>query len=291
MAEDTSEVTFVCPLCGKEKPAEKKIRQHIDAKEDHQHKRHSYNTDITIPMKHPNIIPENSSKSLHNKIKKAGEMINEGKIEDIDELNNIAIKRIEEEANTHRSHIMRVFEDEDVDYHWKGRKPSLYADQLTENQKDILKEYVRRDKPELTNGRDGEITTPQGRIAKAQDTTTSTVKDTIQNYGWILGYDADDIIQQEPKGEVVTEGVEEALKNDMEEESEQFHKESADDGETVELSIEPLHMIHLEKLADAEVDFDVQVVIQEKQFDAVKKLIKCGHEELAEEVNKGVYIQ
>ena len=56
--------------------------------------------------------------------------------------------------------------------------------------------------------------------------------------------------------------------------------------------IGPENLEDLEALHNADVSFEIAVTItiKEKQFEAVKKLIKADYDELAEEVNEGCYM-
>lgn len=260
MATDTTNVKYKCPFCDRTKQTEKRVRQHISSKSDSAHGRHSYDTDRTIEAIHDSIIPDNSSKSVHDEIKTAGERVIEGVDGYPDALDNGGLKKIAEAAGTHHSHVMRVFNDEHIDFSWRGCTPPTVASELSENQMVVLKELNNSpgaDYKEITN---------------AIDVDRAQVQTTIEKYSWLLDYDRDGIVDSTFEG---TERVENI--------PDDFNKvEDNDDDYTDDMKNELLNA-----LEDADVEYEVNVSVTEDSWDATKKLLKNDHDDVAEKVNNG----
>lgn len=317
--DDVTDLSYQCPFCDTTKPTEKRVRQHIDEKMDNNHRGHGYDTDRTIETVYEGeLVPSNTSRSMHDKIAKAARMINNGEVDEVEELDNDGIKKLAEKAGTDKSHVVRVLKEEDIEYSWRGRI-NTHPDTLTEKQIDTLRIYDEKGRPDIPDFEDnshdktelsiiGELT----RESEYSNNNTSGVKDTIEQYSWMLEYDGEEILGEQTSGHEGKEktegsvdvseavgrisGGDEVVADGSSERHETFSAPDMEDSRSPSVDLSGLSEVDVEALeaysamVDAGVDVQFEVIINEDQFEVVKKLIKAGHEELAEQVNEGAYM-
>lgn len=317
--DDVTDLSYQCPFCDTTKPTEKRVRQHIDEKMDNNHRGHGYDTDRTIETVYEGeLVPSNTSRSMHDKIAKAARMINDGEVDEVEELDNDGIEKLAEKAGTDKSHVVRVLKEEDIEYSWRGRI-NTHPDTLTEKQIDTLRIYDEKGRPDIPDFEDnshdktelsiiGELT----RESEYSNNNTSGVKDTIEQYSWMLEYDGEEILGEQTSGHEGKEktegsvdvseavgrisGGDEVVADGSSERHETFSAPDMEDSRSPSVDLSGLSEVDVEALeaysamVDAGVDVQFEVIINEDQFEVVKKLIKAGHEELAEQVNEGAYM-
>lgn len=258
MATDTTSVKYKCPFCDRALQTEKRVRQHISSKSDSDHLGHDFDTDRTIEAIHDSIIPENPSKSIHKEIKTAGERVIEGAEGYPNALDNDGLKDIAEAADTHHSHVMRVFKDELIDFSWKGCTPPTHASDLSENQMLVLK---RLNKSPNADYKD---------ITSNIDVDRAQVQTVIEKYSWLLDYDRSEIADSTFEGTERVENIPDDF-NEVKDGDDDFNDDMKNE--------------LLNALEDSDVEYEVNVTVTEDNWDATKKLVKNDHDDIAEKVN------
>lgn len=176
-------------------------------------------------------------------------------------VNNSAINEIAEKAGVHKSRVMRVFKNRGVQYTSKGRNPATSWADLTDNQKQILSIYYESD---------GNMSASS--ISDDVGCTKSNAAKTIRNYSWLL------IDEYRPNGDLTEQvGKEIGVENDVDEMVNKFKETSSDDFDDEDHEL-------LNILSSAGVKYEIEVEIKDSDFDAIKKLIKAGYDEVAEDL-------
>lgn len=248
MSVDATNVRYKCPFCEVTKSSAKAVKEHVTNRTDKDHKgHHGYTMQQTIETQHELDIDVETERELHNNIRKAAEYF-----EDID---NEAIAKIAEEADVTKNRVVRVFEDEGIIFSLRGRKPvSRLVDMSSERQK-LMKEYQYEDCR----------TTREVLEDSNADMKESNAKNTVQKYKWLKlpMYDGHKGNNASANGNLKLEGTSEDMLSSVKEDKSEEN------------------MTIVDKLEDAGVDYTVE--INEDGFDAIKKLIEAGYEDLARE--------
>lgn len=261
MAVDATSVVYLCPFCEEQFPSDRGVRIHIKHDDTGDHKGvNGFEMDRTIETKEKIEMESEDEIELHRNIATAGDHF--------DELGRDEVCKISDAAGVHYSRVLRVFEDEGIEYNVPGRKPSRNYEDLTPNQKSILDEW---------GGEDDRRTWRE--VARDAGIKPENTRDYISKYGWMILPIYDGEVDGAPvgssiaeyEGSVRTEGVEEAIKMATTN-GKSDHKE---DNETDRLSA----------FVDSGVDFEI--VVNEEDFEAMRKLIESGYDDIARDMFEG----
>jgi len=272
MSADTTQIRYKCPFCDTDKSTRKKIKRHISKSEKGDHRNlNGFKIEKTIEayqvendkdtnkkqMKSITKVDENKfgvqGPKIDDKIEKAADYF--------DKVDNNAINEIAEKAGVHKSRVMRVFKNRGVKYASKGRNPATSWADLTDNQKQILSIYYESEGNKSASSVSDDVGCSKSNAAK-----------TIGNYSWLL------IDEYRPVGDLTKQTKKEiGIKDDVDDMVNKFKETSSDDFDNEGHEL-------LNVLSSAGVKYEIEVEIQDDDFEALKKLIKAGYDEVAEEL-------
>lgn len=282
MSADATTVRYKCPFCDVDKSSRKKIKRHVTSKEEGKHQNvNGFKMDKTIEayevkqdddgneeMKSITEVDQNEygvqGTEIDNKIEKAASYF--------DAVDEDSITEIAEEASVSKGRVMRVFKEAGVDYTTRGKCEATSWDELTDSQQSILTTYHKL-------GSSATYTD----IGEEIDVDKSYVRQTVMKYKWMLlnEYCPEHLLNDEYSNEV---GVE----DDVDEMMETFDgSTSTNDDESDEFTSEADERFEvINKLSSAGVEFELDVEVVDDDFEAIKKLIKAGYDDIAEELFK-----
>lgn len=274
MSIDVSKVVHVCPICDAEFSSHKRVRSHITHEEDGQHQGiNGFDMDMTIVTDTKDAWNVESEQELHNKIVKSADYF--------DEITFDKISEIAEKANVQEQRVVRVFEDENIDFSSIDRRMKTHIEDITDKQYAVLDEWNGKSDSRSYRTIGKEVNRKNQDI----DISVSYPTQVIQKYGWMKLpiYDGSKFKEQHTDGGDVT------IENNTDElvESASVYLESDSDDETYsEDSQHDTDTITEEDVYEAFVDSDVEftVVPDEDEFDVMSKLIKSGHDDIARHI-------
>lgn len=280
MSTDVTTVRYKCPFCDVDKSTRKKIKRHVTQKEEGEHQNvNGFKMNKTIEayevkqddngneeMKPITEVDQNEygvqGTDINEKIRKAANYFND--------VNEDAITEIAEEASVSKARVMRVFEDCNVNYSPHGKTQNTSWGELTDKQQKVLSAYYKSNSD-----------TSRDDIAEKAGVDPSYISRILNKYKWLLldEYRPDEVLDGEHNREI-------AVENDVDEMIETFDESaSTNDDESDELTSEANEGFEvINKLSSAGVDFELDVEIVDDDFEAMKKLIKAGYDDIAEEL-------
>ena len=160
--QDREVAGYKCPLCSYRDEEENNVRLHIKESEEGEHKKLDGFTSEYQPVKLfvSTEIPET-------------ERLIYGASQELRKLDNDVINQIADAANTSTTHVIRVLEDNGVEYTWKGRTGATSWDDLTELQRKVLHTYINDQRY-----------TPRA-LAGALDTSKKNTQNIMDRYSWL----------------------------------------------------------------------------------------------------------
>jgi len=274
MSVDVSKVVHICPICDAEFSSHKRVRTHITNEEDEQHQGiNGFDMDMTIVTDTKDTWNVESEQELHNKIVKAAEYF--------DKITFDEVLQIAQSANVQEHRVVRVFEDENIDFSLADHRIKTSVEYITDNQYAVLEEWNGKGDSRSYRSIGEEVNRKNQDI----DISASYPAHVIKKYGWMKLpiYDGSKFKEQHTDGGDVT------IENNTDElvESASVYLESDADGETEnDDSQHDTDAITEEDVYKAFVDSDVEftVVPDEDEFDVMSKLIKSGHDDIARHI-------
>jgi len=282
MSTDVTTVRYKCPFCDVDKSSRKKVKRHVTQTEEGKHQNvNGFKMDKTIEayevkqdddgneeMKSITEVGQNKygvqGTEIDDKIEKAADHF--GAVDE-DAINEIA-----EKAGVSKGRVMRVFKDRSVDYTTRGKCEATSWDKLTDSQQRVLTAYHKLD-----------TGASYAAIGEEADTHKSHTRQIIKKYKWMLlnEYSPEHLLNDEYSNEV-------AIENDVDEMMETFDDSvsTTDDGDDEFTSEVDERFEVINKLSSADVEFELDIEIVDDDFDAMKKLIKAGYDDIAEELFK-----
>lgn len=291
MPADATNIKYRCPFCGEEKSTERKVRVHVNVENDKLHSgKNGFEMDETIERVDERNKKKQDTRLLEEGIIKAAERV--------EERDNDGVRKVAEAAGVHHSYVMRVWEENGIEYTWKGRRPPTTWEELSDKQKRVLRKNHKHNGEELPISDDPEKAdgwaarkphlTSQGDLAVEADVDPSFIGETLRKYGWLLKekYRPEDL-KDSSKEVIEFQGEEEFVPGaGLDELVDDAKKKGVLNCSEAEVSnMEERDL--MEKLEDAGVEYSLQVFIEEDDFDAISKLIKAGYEDTARELNEG----
>lgn len=252
MSADTSHIRYLCPFCDWDGPSPKSVRSHVTSSDEGPHKGvNGYTMDKTIDTtEDPRRLP------MIERVEKAGDEFDEPLTkDDADEVVEAA-KDADDDMAEHLSRymVLRVWMDNGRDVSIHG-PVSLYYDDLTSPQQKAMQYMYHTDMA---------YTQISSHIEQSKNYCSKLRK----KYSYML----------QPQF------VEDSLKNDVPDDVETDDGDSSDEEHQtlqVEMSNPTLHA-----LQKADVDHEVEIHVEEDDFDAITKLVKAGYEGVAEKLFK-----
>lgn len=129
--QDQEVAGYKCPLCSYRDVDEHNVRLHIKESEEGEHKKLDGFTSEYQPVK---LYEHTEMPETERLIFGIGQELNQ--------LDNEVIGQIADALETSTPHAIRVFEDNGIDYKWKGRSGATSWDDLTELQRKVLHTYI-----------------------------------------------------------------------------------------------------------------------------------------------------
>lgn len=244
MSVDATTVRYCCPFCDEDFSTERKARKHItDSDEGDHYGVNGFEMNRVIGVKE-----DKSRLPLHDKILEAADKF--------DELTYNAAEKVAEAADVSKYRVLRIWHSEDMDIKDLLSNAPIYWDGLTETTKDTLAAVYHNPELYYTD------------IADELDITAKTVSCTLQEKEFLL----DDKYRSER----------------LEDWGDPLADEESEDSSSSEIHERLQHMEEekldlIVALNEAGVDFRLEFKTEEDDFQIVKKLIKAGHEEVAEQ--------
>jgi len=266
MSIDASKVVHICPICDEQFSSHRKVQQHVTHTEDEQHQGiNGFDMSMTIVTDTKDAWDVESEKALHEKILKSSEYF--------DDITLDEIREVAERAEVHISRVVRVFEDEGIEFFMEGEKPKTHPDQLTGKQKAVLEEWRGKDDARSYRSIGEEVN------RKNQDITVSLSYPchVIPKYGWMKLpiYEGTELQKHHTDGGDVTV---ENNTDELVESTSVFLESSDEDSDSGVITEEDVY----EAFLDSDVEFTV--VPDEEDFDVMSKLIKSGHDDIARHI-------
>lgn len=187
MPIDVTQVRHSCPFCNASFSSIKKCRRHVSDTTDDEHKgKNGYTMNETIETFYPEEDVILKARQINNSIIEAADVV--------DTRDNDGIKQVAEAANVHHTRVMRLWDDEGIDYDWSGRKGCQKWDDLNDLQRNILETNYKYNGIELpisddntaATSKDDSLSASQTTIGDEVDTGYKNVGRILNRYGWML---------------------------------------------------------------------------------------------------------
>jgi len=259
MSADQSTIRYICPFCDDDFGTLRKAKRHITETESGKHHNvNGFDMDKTIEIKN-----KETDLPMHEKIKRAADRVNT--------LDYTSAERVADKAGVSKYRVLRVWSEAGKSIEGLRSNTTTSWGTASDNCKDVLAyKFLNPD------------STASEFVAEMPDSCgQQTYYETIKKYGFILEkrYRPDNFKETSKKRMKATDH------KDVQEESENSVSNDTPSTEEAEKR-NSIDRKLVEALDDSGVGYEVSIEVEEQKFEVIKKLIKNGHDDVAEQYYK-----